>query len=139
MTNLGATVASILGALYVWIHHLPISLSNGPSYHLNPLHSTPSSFSHPSTPTTALQNTRLSFGDTTSWLMTSKSIATESYGQRSGSENSYVLTLTLCIRPLPMYEQGCGASSRVSSAGAGRWGATTRRRKFFAHMTLDNA
>jgi hypothetical protein len=34
---------------------------------------------------------------------------------------------------------GGGASSRVSSAGAGGWGATTRRRNFFAHMTLDNA
>ena len=106
VTTSGATIASILGALYVCIRHL-ISLSNRSL-----------SFESSLPLTFALLSPFYTHDDASKYpvifrgcgltLMTSKSIATESCGQRSGSEKSYALTSTLSIRPLPMYELGVG-------------------------------
>ena len=94
VTNLGATVVTVLGALYVLIL---FSLSNRCS---------PLEIFFP--PWLRCSHTHrgalMKHPEYNTVLMTPNLATTEPYGQRSASEKSYVLMLTLGIPQLPMCE-----------------------------------
>ena len=98
VTNLSATVATVLRALCVLILFSPSNRC--PPFEFLP---TPRGFNV--APIQYLHcGASMKHPEYNAVLMTSKSIATEPYEQRSVSGKSYVLTLTLGIPQLSMYE-----------------------------------
>ena len=96
VTNLGATVVTVLGALYVPILFYSPTAARHSSFFFTLWLQT---FTFHACRGAAMK--RLEYNAV---LMISNLTATEPYGQRSVTEKSYVLMLTLGIPQLPMYE-----------------------------------